>query len=51
MGPESSQTGPAFRGDLEVLDRHMEFLEEDEKIAEIYRVISQHIVDTYGKED
>lgn len=48
-GPERSQTGPAFRGDLEVLDRHMEFLQEDEQVSEIYRVISQHIVDTYGE--
>lgn len=47
LGPAASQTGPAVRGDLEVLDRHMEFLQDDEKIAEIYRVISQHIVDTY----
>jgi len=51
LGPETSQTGPAVRGDLEVLDRHMEFLRESEKIAEIYRVISQHIVDTYQKEE
>ncbi|MBL7850321.1 MAG: DUF2520 domain-containing protein [Cyclobacteriaceae bacterium] len=50
VGPEQSQTGPAFRGDLEVLDRHMEFLQEDEQVAEIYRIISQHIVDTYGEE-
>lgn len=49
LGPEKAQTGPAMRGDLEVLDRQMEFLQEDVKIAEIYRVISQHIVDTYDK--
>jgi len=49
VGPEQAQTGPAVRGDLEVLDRHMEFLAEDEKVAEIYRLLSQHIVDTYGK--
>lgn len=51
VGPEQAQTGPALRGDLEVLDRHMEFLQEDDKVAEIYRVISQHIVDTYGEEE
>lgn len=51
LGPEASQTGPAVRGDLEVLDRHMEFLRENEQVAEIYRVISQHIVDTYQKEE
>lgn len=49
LDPEQAQTGPAVRGDLEVLDRHMDFLQEDERVAEVYRVISQHIVDTYQK--
>jgi predicted short-subunit dehydrogenase-like oxidoreductase (DUF2520 family) len=48
LGPQQAQTGPARRGDLEILDRHMEFLNEDESISEIYKVISQHIVDTYN---
>lgn len=48
VGPEKAQTGPAAQSELEVLDRHLEFLQEDEKIAEIYRVISQHIIDTYA---
>ena len=48
LGPEVSQTGPAKRGDLEILDRHVEFLRKDEGVAEIYRVISQHIVDQYA---
>jgi predicted short-subunit dehydrogenase-like oxidoreductase (DUF2520 family) len=47
MGPENAQTGPAIRSDLEVLDRHLEFLSSDEKLAEIYRIISQHIIDEY----
>jgi predicted short-subunit dehydrogenase-like oxidoreductase (DUF2520 family) len=51
VGPELSQTGPAFRGDLQVLDSHMEFLQEDEQVAEIYRIISQHIIETYAPED
>jgi predicted short-subunit dehydrogenase-like oxidoreductase (DUF2520 family) len=50
LGPRQAQTGPARRGDLEILDRHMEFLENDESIAEIYKVVSQHIVDTYEAE-
>jgi predicted short-subunit dehydrogenase-like oxidoreductase (DUF2520 family) len=50
LGPRQAQTGPARRGDLEILDRHMEFLENDESIAEIYKVVSQHIVDTYESE-
>lgn len=47
IGPEAAQTGPAKRGDLEILDSHMELLKDDEALAEIYRVISQHIVDRY----
>ena len=47
MSPEAAQTGPAKRGDLEILDRHLEFLSHDETVAEIYRLISQHILDRY----
>jgi predicted short-subunit dehydrogenase-like oxidoreductase (DUF2520 family) len=47
MGPENSQTGPARRGDLEVLDSHLEFLRENKPVAEIYKLISQHIIDKY----
>lgn len=48
IGPENAQTGPARRGDLEILDHHLEFLKNDEELAEVYRVISQHIVDRYN---
>jgi predicted short-subunit dehydrogenase-like oxidoreductase (DUF2520 family) len=47
IGPETAQTGPAKRGDLEILDKHIEFLQSDEKVSEIYRIISQHILDRY----
>ncbi|HZX73855.1 MAG TPA: DUF2520 domain-containing protein [Cyclobacteriaceae bacterium] len=46
--PKQAQTGPAMRGDLEVLDKHLEFLKEDEAVAEIYRLVSQHIIDQHG---
>jgi predicted short-subunit dehydrogenase-like oxidoreductase (DUF2520 family) len=50
LGPDKAQTGPAKRGDLEILDHHLEFLQsQDEAVAEIYKVISQHIVDRYGE--
>ena len=49
LGPEAAQTGPAKRGDLEILDRHLEFLQNDEAVAGIYRMISQHIVDYYDE--
>ena len=47
MGPDNAQTGPAKRGDLEILDKHLEFLQSNESVSEIYRVISQNIVDRY----
>lgn len=47
IGPDHAQTGPASRGDLEILDKHLEFLKGDEALAEIYKIVSQHIVDTY----
>jgi len=48
LGPEAAQTGPAKRGDLEILDGHVEFLSSDDSVAEIYRAISQHILDRYA---
>lgn len=45
IGPENAQTGPAKRGDMEILDSHLEFLKDDPDVAEIYRIISQHIID------
>jgi predicted short-subunit dehydrogenase-like oxidoreductase (DUF2520 family) len=48
LDPTQAQTGPAKRGDLETLDMHLEFLEEDKAIAEIYKVVSQHILDTHN---
>ncbi|MFZ6010404.1 MAG: Rossmann-like and DUF2520 domain-containing protein [Bacteroidota bacterium] len=48
IGPEDAQTGPAKRGDLEILDKHMEFLKDDEATAEIYKVISQQILNKYS---
>lgn len=50
IGPEQAQTGPAVRGDLEILDHHLEFLSNDEAVAELYRMISQHIIDRYQPE-
>ncbi len=50
-GARKSQTGPAVRGDFEIMDNHINFLNDNKKQAEIYQVMSQHIVDTYLEED
>jgi predicted short-subunit dehydrogenase-like oxidoreductase (DUF2520 family) len=48
IGPERAQTGPARRGDLEILDAHFAFLSFDPALAEIYKIISQNILNAYG---
>jgi predicted short-subunit dehydrogenase-like oxidoreductase (DUF2520 family) len=48
IDPEAAQTGPAKRGDFEILDKHLALLQNDEQIAELYKLISQHIIDTHA---
>ena len=48
IGPERAQTGPAIREDLKTLDLQFESLKDDPELAEIYRLISQHIIDYYA---
>jgi len=43
IGPRDAQTGPAARGDLETLDNHMAFLENNEFKA-LYQLISEKIL-------
>ncbi|WP_200974872.1 Rossmann-like and DUF2520 domain-containing protein [Echinicola sp. 20G] len=45
IGAKSAQTGPALRGDLSTLDMHYQFLNYNEQVAEIYKLISQDIID------
>jgi len=44
LGPENAQTGPAARADLEVLDEHIQMLEEFPDLKETYQLISQQIL-------
>lgn len=50
LGPVKAQTGPASRGDLEVLDQHMELLERYPDLQEVYQLISQQILDRYERD-
>lgn len=50
IGPEDAQTGPARRGDLETLEKHLSFLQANPSTAEIYKIISQHIIDHYPED-
>jgi len=47
MGPDLAQTGPAIRQDLQTLDLQMDMIDDD-NIREIYKLISQNILDHYS---
>ncbi|MBN3520614.1 DUF2520 domain-containing protein [Algoriphagus lutimaris] len=46
IGAKNAQTGPASREDYETLENHHRFLNYNESFAEIYRLISQDIIDS-----
>lgn len=50
VGPEAAQTGPASRGDIETLEKHMAFLQNDPDLSEVYQIISQHIINHYHED-
>jgi predicted short-subunit dehydrogenase-like oxidoreductase (DUF2520 family) len=47
IGPAAAQTGPARRHDFEILDKHMAFLEGKADWVEMYRLISQDIINQF----
>ena len=49
IGPEFAQTGPAARGDLQILEDHVEMLANDVELQTIYQLMSQHILDQHLK--
>jgi len=49
--PYDIQTGPARRGDIETMRKHLELLEGYDELQEIYTVISNSIMKFYRKEN
>lgn len=47
LGAKKAQTGPAKREDFETMEEHYRFLNYNEQVAEIYRLISQDIIDSH----
>lgn len=47
LGAKKSQTGPAKREDFDTMEEHYRFLNYNEQVAEIYRLISQDIIDSH----
>lgn len=42
--PSKVQTGPAIRGDVHTMDAHLHLLQQNPKLQEIYRLLSQGII-------
>lgn len=49
VSPLEAQTGPARRGDMHVIERHIAML--DRADAELYKLISRQIYDTYHEQN
>ena len=47
QNPEKTQTGPAKRNDLELIEKHLSLLKETPEYYEIYKIISKNIVDKF----
>ncbi len=45
--PSKSQTGPAFRGDKQTIEKHLELLSHSEKLQNLYRFVSDTIMEYY----
>jgi predicted short-subunit dehydrogenase-like oxidoreductase (DUF2520 family) len=46
MSPQKAQTGPAVRGNVKVIEKHLELLKDHPRLQEIYRMISGDISNT-----
>jgi predicted short-subunit dehydrogenase-like oxidoreductase (DUF2520 family) len=44
LGPPQAQTGPAIRGDNKIIQQHLDYLQNEPEIQELYRLISEDIM-------
>ena len=49
MNPKDAQTGPAKRGDQVIIDRHLEALQNDSRLLQIYQIMKDSIKRVYEK--
>jgi len=49
LGPDNSQTGPAFRSDKETIKRHIDLLSYSPELQKIYIEITESIIRKYSK--
>ncbi len=44
IGPSESQTGPAIRGDIKTIDKHLAMLEDQPDVRRLYQLITESIM-------
>ena len=49
LSPEKSQTGPAVRGDISIINSHLNYLEKSDDIKKIYEILANSILRKYNK--
>ncbi len=47
IGPGNAQTGPAMRGDRNVIDKHISML--DPELADMYKYLTEKIISYYDE--
>ena len=50
LGPENSQTGPAYRFDKGTIKRHIDLLSFSPEMQNIYRQLTRSIINHYKRE-
>ncbi|MXV15594.1 Rossmann-like and DUF2520 domain-containing protein [Hufsiella ginkgonis] len=50
VDPASVQTGPAVRNDRLTMDKHLHFLEKEPELQDLYRRLSQNIINFHNKQ-
>lgn len=49
MGAEKALTGPARRGDVKTINKHLELLKNNEEEKEIYKLLTDYIINKYSE--
>jgi predicted short-subunit dehydrogenase-like oxidoreductase (DUF2520 family) len=50
LGTSESQTGPAFRGDKNTIEKHLDLLSFSPRLRALYMAVSESIAEKYNKE-
>ncbi len=49
LSPKDAQTGPAVRGNKNIIEKHKEMLKDEPQLLNVYSLLSENILEFYGK--